>query len=96
MSGINSNISAGRQKLIIITIMAVAILEVLDSTIVNVALPAMQASLGANIDEITWVLTSYIVASAIMIPLTGFLSARYGEKKLLLVDITGFMIFSML
>ena len=96
MSSINSNIAPARQKLIILTIMAVAILEVLDSTIVNVALPAMQASLGANIDEITWVLTSYIVASAIMIPLTGFLSARYGEKKLLLVDITGFMIFSML
>ncbi len=85
-----------RRHLVIITIMLVAILEVLDSTIVNVALPAMQASLGANVDEITWVLTSYIVASAIMIPLTGFLSDNFGQKNLLIVNISGFMVSSFL
>ena len=84
------------QWLIIITIMMTAILEVLDSTIVNVALPDMMASLGANQNQITWVLTSYVVASAIMLPLTGFLSNRLGRKKLILLDITGFMIASVL
>jgi len=74
--------------------MLVAILEVLDSTIVNVALPNMMPSLGANQDEITWVLTSYVVAAAMMLPLTGFLSHRIGTKNLLLVDIAGFLISS--
>lgn len=74
--------------------MLVAILEVLDSTIVNVALPNMMPSLGANQDEITWVLTSYVVAAAMMLPLTGFLSHRIGTKNLLLLDITGFLISS--
>jgi len=82
--------------LIILTVMIVAILEVLDSTIVNVALPHMMPSLGANQEQITWVLTSYIVASAMMIPLTGFLTRRMGYRKLLLIDITGFMISSFL
>jgi len=76
--------------------MLVAILEVLDSTIVNVALPNMMPSLGANQDQITWVLTSYVVAAAMMLPLTGFLSHRLGTKQLLLIDITGFMISSFL
>lgn len=82
--------------LIIITIMLVTILEVLDSTIVNIALPKMMSSLGANQDQITWVLTSYIVASAIFVPLTGFLSHRIGIKQLLVISITGFMISSFL
>ncbi len=79
---------------IIITIMLVAILEVLDSTIVNVALPSMMPSLSANTEEITWVLTSYVVASAVMLPLTGFLSHRFGHRRLLLINITGFMFSS--
>jgi DHA2 family multidrug resistance protein len=83
-----------RSTLIIITIMLVATLEVLDSTIVNVALANMMPSLGANQDNITWVLTSYVVAAAMMLPLTGFLSHRIGTKNLLLIDITGFLISS--
>lgn len=87
--------ASGQNKwLIICTIMMVAILEVLDSTIVNVALPNMMPSLGADQSEITWVLTSYVVAAAMMLPLTGFLSDRLGTKKLLLIDIIGFMISS--
>ncbi len=82
--------------LIVITIMLVAILEVLDSTIVNVALPAMMPSLGADQEKITWVLTSYVVAAAVMLPLTGFLSNRIGQKRLLLIDICGFMVSSVL
>lgn len=85
-----------RRWLIVATIMMVAMLEVLDSTIVNVALPAMMASLGANQNQITWVLTSYVVASAIMLPLTGFLSNRLGQKQLLIFNISGFLVTSLL
>jgi MFS transporter, DHA2 family, multidrug resistance protein len=84
------------KTLIVITVMLVTIIEILDMTIVNVALPPMMGELGANSDQITWVLTSYIVASAIVMPLTGFLVARLGRKKLLLVNIGGFLIASML
>lgn len=82
--------------LIVFTVMMVAILEVLDSTIVNVALPSMMPALGANQNQITWVLTAYVVASAIMVPLTGFLSTRFGNRKLLLINISGFLAGSML
>lgn len=85
-----------RRWLIIATIMMVAMLEVLDSTIVNVALSAMMPSLGANQNQITWVLTSYVVASAIMLPLTGFFSNRLGQKQLLLINISGFLVSSLL
>ncbi|MCX7125861.1 MAG: DHA2 family efflux MFS transporter permease subunit, partial [Gammaproteobacteria bacterium] len=88
--------SSGQKTLIIVTIMLVAILEVLDSTIVNVALPNMMPSLNADQNQITWILTSYVVAAAMMLPLTGFLSNRLGTKKLLIVDITGFMVSSFL
>ena len=57
-------------------------MQVLDMTIANVALPHMQASLGAAQDTITWVLTSYIVAAAIATPITGWLSDRFGRKRL--------------
>src|SRR3989338_2366123 len=82
--------------LVVFTIMLVAILEVLDVTIVNVSLPAMMGELGANVKQITWVLTSYIVSSAIVMPLTGFLQNQWGRKRLLIIDVTGFMISSML
>ncbi len=85
-----------RRWLVITTIMMVAVLEVLDSTIVNVALPAMMPSLGANQNQITWIITSYVVASAIILPLTGFLSNRLGQKNLLLLCITGFMFSSLI
>src|SRR3990167_4854991 len=90
------NISARQKTLIIVTIMLVAVLAVLASTIVNVALPNMMQSLNANQDQITWVLTSYVVAAAMMLPLTGFLSNRIGIKNLLLVDIAGFLVSSFL
>ncbi len=81
--------------LITLTVMLVAIIEVLDMTIVNVTLPHMMGSLGANSDQITWVLTSYIVSAAIFMPLTGFLVTRYGTKNILLMNIVGFLISSM-
>lgn len=84
------------KALITVTIMLVAILEVLDSTIVNVALPHMMSTLGANSDQITWVLTSYVVASAVVLPITGFLSDLVGRKQLLMINIIGFMFSSAL
>lgn len=77
--------------LIVVTVMLVAIAEVLDMTIVTVALPDMMGTLGANVDQISWVLTSYIVSAAILMPLTGILINRLGRKRLLLINIIGFM-----
>ncbi len=77
-------------------VMAATIMQILDSTIVNVALRDMTASLGATADTITWVLTSYIVASAVAIPLTGWLADRIGSRNLFLGAVVGFVIASML
>jgi MFS transporter, DHA2 family, multidrug resistance protein len=75
-------------------VMAATIMQALDTTIANVALPYMQGSLSATQDQITWVLTSYIVSAAIMMPVTGFFAARFGRKKLLIVAVAGFTIAS--
>jgi MFS transporter, DHA2 family, multidrug resistance protein len=72
------------------------VLQLLDQTIANVALPYMQGSFSASFDEITWVLTSYITASAIMTAPVGWLAARYGRKPLYVGCIIGFTIASML
>lgn len=72
------------------------LMQALDTTIANVALPYMQGSVSASQDEIAWVLTSYLVTSAIMTPPTGFLATRFGIKRVLLVCIAGFTIASML
>ena len=82
--------------LITITVMLAAMIEIIDTTIVNVALKDMAGSLGASVDEITWVVTSYIVSAAICMPLTGFFVRIFGRKRLLLVNIVGFLVFSML
>src|SRR5215510_1013980 len=82
--------------LITISVMAAMIMQVLDMTIANVALPHMQASLGAAQDTITWVLTSYIVAAAIATPITGWLSDRIGRKQLFAICVGGFVIASAL
>tara|TARA_R110000782_G_scaffold49622_2_gene107907 strand:+ start:40731 stop:42284 length:1554 start_codon:yes stop_codon:yes gene_type:complete len=72
------------------------LMQVLDMTITNVALPHMQAALGASQDSISWVLTSYIIASAIAIPITGWLSNRIGRRRLYLWSVGGFIITSVL
>ncbi|MDT8399588.1 MAG: DHA2 family efflux MFS transporter permease subunit [Pseudomonadales bacterium] len=82
--------------LIMILIMLATIMQVLDTTIANVALPHMQGSLTATQDQITWVLTSYIVASAIMTLPTGWLAGRYGRKNVFVLGIAGFTLSSML
>ena len=76
--------------------MIATLMQALDSTIANVALPYMQGSLSATSDQITWVLTSYIVAAAIMTAPVGWLSARFGRKNFFIVCLAGFTIASML
>lgn len=75
-------------------VMLAMMLEMLDMTVVNVALPHMMGSFGATNDQITWVVTSYMVSSAIVMPLTGYLVQRFGRQRLLLIDITFFLIAS--
>src|SRR6202047_1780991 len=72
------------------------IMQALDTTIANIALPYIQGSVSASQDQINWVLTSYIVAAAIMTPPTGFLAGRFGRKRLFLVSVAGFTVASML
>ena len=78
------------------TVMLTSILQTLDNTIANVALPRMQGALSATQDQMTWVLTSYIVAAAIMTPLTGWLAGVIGRKRLFLVSVAAFTFTSML
>lgn len=82
--------------LITLAVMLATIMQVLDTTIANVALPSMRADLGASQDTINWVLTSYIVAAAIVTPLSGWLSERFGRKEVFLVSVAGFVLTSML
>lgn len=76
--------------------MGSAIMEVVDTTVVNVSLPHMAGSLSSSTDEATWVLTSYIVANAIVLPITGWLSNYFGRKRLLLTVVAGFTLSSAL
>ena len=85
---------AFNRPMITVSIMLATIMQTLDSTIANVALPHMAGGLSASQDQITWVLTSYIVAAAIATPLTGWLSGRYGRKTVFLVSIAGFTVTS--
>ncbi len=77
-------------------LMLATLMNTLDSTIANVALPHIQGSVSAAQDQITWVLTSYIIATAIMIPLSGWLSQRIGRKRMFQFSIVGFTVASML
>jgi MFS transporter, DHA2 family, multidrug resistance protein len=81
---------------ITIGLMLATVMNSLDSTIANVALPHMAGSVSASPDQITWVLTSYIIAAAIMTPLSGWLSTRIGRKAMFLFSIAGFTVASML
>jgi len=90
-SGLREN-----RGIITITVMVASGLQMVDATIANVALPRMQGSLSATQDQIAWVLTSYIIAAAIMTPLTGWLADRFGRKPVFLFSIIGFTIASAL
>ena len=87
---------SGERIIVTIGVMMAVLLQVLDTTIANVALPHMAADLSATQDQINWVLTSYIVASAIALPISGWLADRVGRKRLLLISVVGFTIASVL
>jgi len=82
--------------IVVMCSMAGTLMQALDTTIANVALPYMQGSLSASRDQITWVLTSYIVAAAVMTAPVGWIAARFGKKNVLLVSMIGFTVTSML
>src|SRR6266851_3548033 len=77
--------------LVALAVMLGTTLEVLDTSIVNVSLPHMQGSFSASVDEIAWVLTSYLVANGIMIPMTGWISSRFGRKRYFMISILMFV-----
>jgi DHA2 family multidrug resistance protein len=77
-------------------VMFATFMEILDTTVVNVSLPHIAGSLSASIDESTWALTSYLVANAIVLPLTGWLANYFGRKRLLMISVTGFTAASFL
>jgi MFS transporter, DHA2 family, multidrug resistance protein len=84
-----------KRGILMIGVMAATIMQILDTTIANVAIPHMQTSLGATVDTIKWVLTSYIIATAVAIPVTGWLANRIGSRQLFLWAVGGFVLSSM-
>src|SRR3979411_2299978 len=86
----------GNRAAITVCVILATIMQAPDTTIAHLALPYIQGSVSASQDQINWVLTSYIVAAAIMTPPTGFLAGRFGRKRLFLVSVAGFTVASML
>jgi MFS transporter, DHA2 family, multidrug resistance protein len=95
-SPLASQLTNFERTMIMLGSMMSTLMQLLDTTIANVALPHMQTSLGATTESITWVLTSYIVASAVAIPITGWLSDRIGRKQLYVGATFAFTVFSAL
>lgn len=91
-----SDYTPQERLLITAAVMMAMVMQLIDITIVNVALPHMQGSLGTTRDQISWVLTTYLVSSGIMMPLTGYFSDKLGQKKFLLISIAGFVASSIL
>jgi MFS family permease len=96
MASTADNSGVINRAMITATVMLATLMQALDTTIANVALPYMQGSLSATSDQIDWVLTSYIVAAAIITPATGWLEARFGRKPLFLTAVIGFIVTSMM
>jgi MFS transporter, DHA2 family, multidrug resistance protein len=82
--------------LIVVSVMLAVMLEIIDTSIVNVSIPSMMGNLGATLDEIDWVITSYMVANVIVIPLTGWMSRRFGRKRYFITSIGVFTVSSLL
>jgi len=82
--------------IVAVAVMFATFMEVLDTTVVNVSLPHIAGNLSATIDESTWVLTSYLVANAIVLPMTGWLARNFGRKRLLMASVGGFTVSSLL
>jgi MFS transporter, DHA2 family, multidrug resistance protein len=92
----DATLSKSTKVAITVCVILATLMQALDPTIANVALPYMQGSVSASQDEIAWVLTSYIVAAAIMTPPTGYLTNRFGLKRLFLISVAGFTFSSVL
>ena len=90
------NPDATHKWLVAGSVLTATIMAVLDASIVNVALPSMRGTLGATVEEITWVITGYILAQVILMPITGMLSQRYGRKNVFIFSVAMFTIASML
>jgi DHA2 family multidrug resistance protein len=89
-------ISAARKWAITFTVMVVAFMQILDTSVSNVILPHLQGSLSAGLDEVSWVITSYLAANAVVIPATGWLTALFGRKRFFLICSTVFVVSSFL
>ena len=95
---LGSDLSPGfklRPGWVLAAVMLAALMQVVDVTIAAVAIPEMQGNLSASPDQISWVLTSYIIATAIMTPAVGWLSARIGRRRLFFLSISGFTVASL-
>jgi DHA2 family multidrug resistance protein len=89
-------ISSTQKWAITFTIMVVAFMQILDTSVTNVILPHLQGSLSAGLDEVSWVITSYLAANAVVIPATGWLAGLFGRKKFFLICTTVFVVSSFL
>src|SRR5262249_61807825 len=89
-------VGAGRKWTITGSIMLVTVMQVLDVTVTNVALPHIQGSLSAGVDEVSWVLTSYLAANAVILPATGWLAGALGRKRFFLTCTVLFTLASVL
>jgi len=96
MAATQTHREVANRGLLVVSVMLATLMQALDTTIANVALPNMQGSLSATQDQVSWVLTSYIVAAAIATPATGWLASVLGRRRLLLIAIGGFTIASVL
>lgn len=94
--GDEPQLKVANQPLLMVGIMAASLIQILDTTIANVAIPHMQNSLGATAESVTWVLTSYIIASAVAMPITGWLADRVGGRRLFIWSVAAFILTSML
>src|SRR6266536_5414664 len=89
-------LSPARRWAITLSVMMVTVMQVLDTSVTNVALPHMQGSLSAGVEEMSWVITSYLAANAVVIPATGWLSARFGRRRFFLICTVLFTVSSFL
>src|SRR2546430_16504279 len=78
-------ISSARKWAITLTVMVVAFMQILDTSVTNVILPHLQGSLSAGLDEVSWVITSYLAANAVVIPATGWLTGLFGRRRFFLI-----------
>jgi MFS transporter, DHA2 family, multidrug resistance protein len=92
----NEPLSSFRKWAITFSVMMITVMQVLDTSITNVALPHMQGSLSAGVEEMAWVITSYLAANAVVIPATGFLTAYFGRRRFFLICTTIFTVSSFL